>query len=145
MAQNSNNEELRRQALATLIQGRAEIRAEMDHLRNQLSPVQLMHRVVDRHASLLVSFAFLGGLIPAVFLFQSKHSLGKARPPATVSVTKAPPKPMPGAVLMGTLGVLAKTTIPALIKSAILPRVLESLSGRAAVASQDQRSTSHHK
>ena len=136
MAKNPNNEELRQQAINALAQGRAGISAEVHHLRQQLSPARVMHRVVDRHASLAVFLAFTAGIIPALFLFRGKRLPDRAHPPVTVSVTKSPPQPLLGAVLMGVLGVLGKSIAPAVIKSAILPRVLDSLSGKGPVATR---------
>ncbi len=134
MAKNSNNQELKQQALRALAQGRAEIRAEVHHLRSQLSPARVMHRVVDRHASLMVFLAFTAGVIPALFLFRSKRASDSMHHPVTVSVTKAPPKSLSGVVLTGALGILGKTALPVLLKSAILPRVLDALSGNGPIA-----------
>lgn len=128
MAKNTNNEELRRQALYVLAQARAEINAEARHLRQKLSPARVAHRVVDRHASLVVLLAFTAGLVPALFLFREKRPPDSPRQPVTLTVTKTPPRPLLGALLMGVLGVLGKSIAPALIKSAILPRLLDSLS-----------------
>jgi hypothetical protein len=132
MAKNTNNEELRQQALTAIAQGRAEISAEVYHLKRQLSPAQVLHRVVDRHATLVVVLAFTAGIVPALILFRGKRPSDRARP-VKITVSKTPPKPLLGAVLMGALGMLGKSLAPSLIKSAVLPRVLESLSRKPPV------------
>ncbi len=137
MANNPNNEELKQQALTALAQGRAEISAEVHHLRQQLSPARVMHRVVDRHASLVVVLAFTAGIIPALVLFRGKRPRDRVRSPVMMSATQPPPKPLIGAVLMGVLGLLGKSIAPALIKSAVLPRVLDSLAGKRPVTNRN--------
>ncbi len=130
MAENPNNEELKQQALATLSEARAEIRAGLHQLRERLTPAQVIHRTVDRHPSLLVSLAFTAGIIPALTLFRGKRQPEQVHPHATAAVTK----PLLGAGLLGVLGVLGKSIAPALIKSAILPRLRDSLSGKSRLA-----------
>lgn len=127
MAKNKNNEELRRQALSALAEGRAEISAEVHRLRQQLSPVRVLRRVVDRHTGLVVFLAITAGIVPALLVFRNKRPRDRERPPVMTSVAKPPPKPVLGALLLGTLGVLARTITPALIKSAIIPQALKFL------------------
>ncbi len=130
MAKNKKHDELRQQALTALSQGRAEMSSELHHLRKQLAPARMMHGVVDRHAILVVALAFTAGIVPAWLLSRGKRSPGPTLRRVTVSDTKAPPKPLLGAVFMAALGVLGKSIAPALIRSAILPRVLASLAGK---------------
>ena len=139
MAQNPNNEELRQQALRALAEGRAELSTEVHRMRQQLSPARVLHRVVDRHAGLMVLLAVTAGIIPALLIFRGKRPHHRTLPPVTISVAKPPPKPVLGALLMGALGVLAKAVTPALIKSAIIPHVLDFLSRKQAVPSENKR------
>lgn len=131
MAKITNNEELRQQALRTLAEGRAEINAEVHRLRQQLSPAQVMHRVADRHPSLVMFLAFAAGIVPALFIFRNKRPPGRVRPPVTVTVSKAQPKPMAVTLLTAALGIFVKTIAPALVRSAITPhRSADRHSGR---------------
>lgn len=127
LAKYRNNEELRRQALSALAEGRAEISVEVQRLRQQLSPVRVLRRVVDRHTGLVVFLAFTAGIAPVLLVFRNKRSRGRERPAVMTSVAKPPPKPVRGALLLGTLGVLARTITPALIKSVIIPQALKFL------------------
>jgi hypothetical protein len=131
MAKDSNNEELKQQALRSMAQGRAEISRDVQNLRKELSPARLVHRVVDRHATLLVILALTTGVIPALFLFRGKRPPDRVRDPVVVSVSKTPPPSLLGVMLTGALGALGKTALPVLVKSVILPRLLDSLSGRS--------------
>lgn len=128
MAKNTNHEELRQQALNALVEGRAEISAEVNRLRQQMSPIRVVHRVVDRHTGLVVFLAVAAGLIPTLLASRITRSRGREHHPLLLSIAKQAPKPVLGALLMGTLGVLAKTITPALIKSAIIPHALTFLS-----------------
>ncbi len=119
MAQITNNEKLKQQALREIAEGREEISAEVHRVRQHLSPARVLQRVVDRHAGLLVVLAVTAGVIPALLIFR-----GKRPPPVMISVAK-PPKPVLGALLLGALGLLARSVSPALIKSVIMPHVLE--------------------
>lgn len=118
MAQNTNNEELKQQALCALAEGREEISAEVQRVRQHLSPVRVLQRVVDRHAGLMVVLAVTAGIIPVLLIFRGKRS-----PPVMISVAKPPPKPVLGALLLGALGLLARSVTPALMKSVIMPHV----------------------
>ena len=140
MAKNKNHQELRRQALLALDQGRAEISAEVRHLRMQLSPKRVMRRAVDRHASLVVGLALTAGITSALFLFRGKRPPGRVAQPVRVTVSKSPPQSMVGAALFGLLGVLAKAMGPTVIKSAVLPRLLESFSKTTPLDSTPYRS-----
>ena len=77
MANNKNNEKLRQQALSTLAEGRAEISAEVHRLRQHLSPLRVLRRVVDRHTGLVVFLAITAGIIPAMLVFRNKRSRGQ--------------------------------------------------------------------
>ncbi len=117
MAQNTHNEKLKQQALRELAEGREEISAEVQRVRQQLSPARVLQRVVDRHAGLLVVLAVTAGIIPALLIFRRKPL------PMMISVAKPPPKPVLGALLLGALGLLARSVTPALMKSVIMPQV----------------------
>ena len=127
MAHHPNHEELTQQALNSLAQGRAEISAEVQRLRKQLSPTRVMHRAVDKHTGLVISSAFIAGLIPALIVFRKKLPHELVRQPLMPSYTK-PPKPLLNTLLAGAFGILARTITPALLKSTIIPQVLNSLS-----------------
>ena len=128
MANNMNTEKLRQQALSTLAEGRAEISAEVHRLRQRLSPVWVLRRVVDRHTGLVMLLAITAGIIPALLVFRNKRSRDRELPLVTISVAKPPPpESVPGALLLGTLGVLARIITPALIKSAIIPQAIRFL------------------
>lgn len=127
MAARTNNEELRRQALNTLAEGRAEISAEVQRLRTQLSPTRVLHRVVDRHTGLTLLVAFAAGLVPVLLIFGGKRAHHQAPRPVTINMNKPPSKPLLGALLMGAFGVLAKAVTPALVKSVIVSPLLSSL------------------
>jgi hypothetical protein len=133
MAQNPDNEELRQQALQALAEGREEMSLEANLIRQELSPARVLKQVVDRHAGLLVVVAVTAGVIPALLIIRSKRS----RTVAAVAVP--PPKPVLGALLLGTVGLLARSVIPALIKGVILPRVHDFLAKKqpATVKSSD--------
>lgn len=130
MAETTSNEELKRQAIAALAEGRAGIGAGVRHTRERFTPARVIRRRVDRHPTLAMLLAFTAGIIPALALFRGKRQRDRWKNPVSVAVTHAPAKPLLGAVAMGALGLLGKSVIPSLIKSAILPRVLESLAGK---------------
>jgi len=124
MAQNTNNQELRQQALRALAEGRAEISAEVHRVRQQLNPARVLRRVYDHYPGLIVSLAVAVGLVPALLIFREK------RPNQTVTISAAPTpaKPVLGALLTGALALLAKTITPAVIKSTIIPQVIDFIS-----------------
>lgn len=130
MANHPNHQELTQQAIHALAQGRAEISAEVHHLRHQLSPTRVAHRVVNQHSGLVISSAFIAGLIPALIVFRKKSPHELVRQPLVSSYTKPPkpPKPLLNTLLAGAFGILARTITPALLKSTIIPQVLNSLS-----------------
>jgi len=138
MANHPNHQELTQQAITSLAQGRAEISAEVHRLRHQLSPTRVAHRVVDQHTGLVISLAFIAGLIPALIIFRKKspHEIG--RNPVMTTYTK-PPKPLLNTLLAGAFGILVKTITPALIKSTIFPQVLNSLLKKQPVVAGDSR------
>lgn len=117
MAQDTNNEELKQQARRALAEGREAISAEVHRVRQHLSPARVLQRIVDRHTGLLVVLAVTAGVIPALLIFRRKPH------PVMISVAKPPPKPVLGALLLGGLGLLAKSITPALMKSVIMPHV----------------------
>ncbi len=125
MAQNTNNQELKQLAIRTLAEGREEISAEVHRVREQLSPVRMLQRVVDHHAGLTVALAVAAGLIPALLIFRGRRYPDRLPPPLTISVAKPPRKSMLGALVLGGLGMLAKFVTPSLIKSIILPHVVD--------------------
>ena len=117
MAQNPDNKELRLQALQALTEGREEMSIEVNLIREELSPAQVLKRVVDRHAGLLAVLAITAGVIPALLIIRSRRS-------RTVAAVAAPqPKPVLSALLAGAVGLLARSVTPVLIKSVILPRI----------------------
>lgn len=117
MAQNTNNEKLKHLALRELAEAREEISTEVNRVRQQFSPARMLQHVVDRHAGLLVVLAVTAGVIPALLIFRRKPL------PMMISVPKPPPKPVLGALLLGALGLLARSVTPALMKSVIMPQV----------------------
>jgi hypothetical protein len=125
MAQITNNEKLKQQALREIAEGREEISAEVQRVRQHLSPARVLQRVVDRHAGLLVVLAVTAGVIPALLIFRGKRS-----PPVMISVAKPPPKPVLGALLLGALGLLARSVTPALMKSILMPQVHDFMAKR---------------
>jgi hypothetical protein len=139
MAPYTNNEELRQQALRALAESRAEISVEVHRVRQELSPVRVLRGVVDRHAGLMVFLAVTAGIIPALLIIRGKRFDHQVRLPVMITGTKPPPKPVLGALLLGALGVLARSITPALIKSAIIPHVLDFLSRKQTLASQNKR------
>jgi hypothetical protein len=139
MAPHTNNEELRRQALRVLAESRVEISTGVDRVRQQFSPARVLHRMIDRHSGLMVLLAATAGIIPAWLMLRGRRSDHRTRLPVMIHGAKPPPKPVLGALLMGAVGVLAKAVTPALIKSAILPHVLDFLSRKQTVASQNKR------
>ena len=93
-----------------------------------LSPVRVLRRVVDRHTGLVVFLAITAGIIPAMLVFRNKRSRDRELPPVMISVAKPPPPgSVLGALLLGTIGLLARTITPALIKSAIIPQAIKFL------------------
>jgi len=137
MAPKKNNAELRQQALRAIAEGRAELRAEVQHVRQQISPARVLQQVFDRHAGLMVFVAFTSGFIPAVLIFRGKqqqhHSL-------VTPAVKPPPKPVVGALLLGALGMLARSVTPALIKSTVIPHVLDIISRKQSRADSERPS-----
>ena len=101
MAQNTNNQELKQLAIRTLAEGREEISAEVHRVREQLSPVRMLQRVVDHHAGLTVALAVAAGLIPALLIFRGRRYPDRLSPPLTISVAKPPRKSMLGALVLG--------------------------------------------
>jgi hypothetical protein len=121
MAQNTNSEKLKHDALRAIHEGRQEISAEVQRVRAQLSPGHVLQRVVRRHAGLLMVLAVSVGIIPVLLIFRGKRS----SLPELITTTTPPSKPVLGALLLGAIGMLAKAVTPALIKSTILPHVLD--------------------
>jgi hypothetical protein len=128
MAQNTDNEKLKQHALREIAEGREEISAEVHRLRQRLSPVRVVKRVVDRHAVLLVALAVTAGIIPALLIFRGKRSS------MTNSAVQPPPKPMLRALLVGAVGLLARST-PFLIKAVVMPHVQDYMAKRQPGAS----------
>ena len=126
MAHDTNHQELKQQALASLTQSRAEIGAEVHRLRHQLSPTRVAHRVVDKYPKRVMMLAFVVGIIPALVIFRKKpQPLYPTRP---VKIYNAPPpKPFLTTLLVGAVGILARTVAPTLIKSSVIPQLLNSL------------------
>jgi hypothetical protein len=139
MAPNTNNEGLRQHALRALAESRAEISVEVHHVRREFSPVRVLRRLVDRHAGLVVFLAVTAAIVPALLIFRGMRSGHRARLPLMITGAKAPPKPVLGALLLGALGMLARSVAPALIKSAVIPHVLDFLSKKQAAAAQNKR------
>lgn len=123
MAQNTDNEKLKQHALREIAEGREEISAEVHRLRQRLSPVRVVKRVVDRHAGLLVALAVTAGIIPALLIFRGKRSS------MTNFAVQPPPKPMLRALLVGAVGLLARST-PFLIKTVVMPHVHDYMAKR---------------
>jgi len=97
-----------------------------------VGPVRVLRRVVDRHTGLVVFLAITAGTIPALLVFRNKRSRDRELPSVMISVAKShPPESELGALLLGTLGVLARTITPALIKSAIILQAIKFLAKRA--------------
>jgi hypothetical protein len=130
MAQNTNNEELKQQAILTLADGREEISAEVHRVRQHLRPARILQRVVDRHAGLIVVLAVTAGIIPVLLIFRGKRSADRVHSPAVISVAKPPPKPVLGALLLGALGIVARSITPTMIKSVLMPHVLDFIAKR---------------
>ena len=124
MAKNTNNEELKQQLLRTLADGRGEISEAVHVVRRALSPRLMLQRVVDRHAGLLVAVAVTAGIIPVLLILRGRRTTHRGHFPLMFSVAKPPPKPLLGALLLGVLGLLGKSVTPALIKSVVMPHVL---------------------
>ena len=133
MAHNTNHQELKQQALASLAQSRAEISAEVHRLRHQLSPTRVAHRVVDKYPGRVMMLAFAVGIIPALIIFRKRPlPLYPTRP---VKIYNAPPpKPFLTTLLVGAFGILARTIAPTLIKSSVIPQLLNSLTKNQAHA-----------
>ena len=127
MAARTNNEELRRQGINTLAEGRHEISAEVQRLRVQLSPTRVLHRVVDRHTGLTLLIALAAGIVPVLLIAGCKRSRHPAPRPVTINIAKPAPKPLIGALLLGAFGVLAKAAAPTLFKSAVVSPLLSIL------------------
>jgi len=141
MAQNTNNEELKQQALRALAEAREEISAEVNFVRQQFSPARVLQRVVDRHTGLMVVIAVTAGVIPALLIFRGR----RVPPPMMISAAKPPPRPVLGALLLGAFGLLARSVTPALIKSTVMPHVLNFIAKKrpGTTAGSPPESTSH--
>lgn len=137
MAATKNNEELKRQAINTLAEGRTEISAEVQRLRMQISPMHALRWVVDRHTGVTVLIALAAGIVPVLLIFGRK----RAARPLTINMGKPPPKPLVGALLMGAAGLLAKSVTPAMVRSAIVSPLLNFLARKQADAAQRRAET----
>ena len=136
MAHHPNHEELIQQALNSLAHGRAEISAEVQRLWQQLSPTRVLHRAVDKHPGPVLSLAFTAGIIPALIIFRKK-SPQQIAPPRVVTTYTNPPKPLLNTLLVGALGILARNITPALIKSTLIPQVLNSFAKKPPEVTKD--------
>ena len=136
MAHHPNHEELTQQALNSLAQGRAEISAEVQRLWQQLSPTRVLHRAVDKHPGPVLSLAFTAGIIPALIIFRKK-SPQQIVPPRVVTTYTKPPKPLLNTLLVGALGILARNITLALIKSTIIPQVLNAFAKKPPEVTND--------
>ena len=136
MANHPNHQKLTQQAIDALAQGRAEISAEVQRLRQQLSPTRVLHRAVDKHPGRVLSLAFIAGIIPALIIFRKKlpHQIA---PPRVVTTYTKPPKPLLNTLLVGALGILARTITPALIKSTLIPQVLNAFAKKPPEVTND--------
>ena len=121
MAARINNQELKRQALLTIKTGREEIRAELQSMRVELSPVRVFWRVIDRHPGAMLLTAFAAGLVPALLLSRGRRSAQRMTQPFATQTKGQAPKFSLGAHLMG---MLAQNITPALIKSVIISPLL---------------------
>ena len=96
-------------------------------LRMQPSPTRVVHHGVERNPGLTLLIAVAAGIVPVLLISGGKGSHHRAPRPVTINISKPPSKPLVGALLLGTLGVLAKAVTPALVKSAIVFPLLSFL------------------
>jgi|688.fasta_scaffold216795_2 hypothetical protein len=123
MAENTNNEELKHRLLNELREAREEINIETHQLRQHLSPVRVLHRLLSRHSILAASIAFTVGVIPAWLVFRGKQTPSLQHALVLFDAVK-PPTPS----MLGAVGEMAKSITPLLIKSALMPYVTDYLS-----------------
>lgn len=137
MAQKANTEELKQKAILAIAAGREEISAEVVRVRDRLRPMRVLQRAVDRHTGLSVALAVTAGIIPVLLIFRGRRVHHSEYFPTVVTVPSATPKPLLGALLLGAVGILARTVTPALIKSAIIPQVLQYIEKRQRKAASE--------
>jgi hypothetical protein len=129
MAKHTDNQELKRRALNSIGTSREELTIQASQFRHHISPARILQRVASKNATLLTGVALIAVLIPSVLLFRKQR-------PASLPPTQAMENPTfrsaPKVLIWGALGVLAKSAAPALIKSTILPYILNLLIAKQA-------------
>lgn len=128
MAENTNNEKLKRRLLNELQEAREEINVETHRLRQHLSPSRVLQRTLSRHSILVASIAFTAGIVPAWLMFQGKRTLHLHHAPVLFNAVKPPAQSM-----LRSFGEMAKSITPLLIKSALMPYVMDYLSKKGGI------------
>ncbi len=128
MAENTNNKELKHRLFNELREAREEINVETHRLRQHLSPSRVLQRTLSRHSILAASIAFTAGIVPAWLMFRGKRKLHSQHAPVLFDAAKPPAQSM-----LRSVGEMAKSITPLLIKSALMPYVMDYLSKKGGI------------
>lgn len=137
MAQEPNTEEIKRKAIQAIAESREEISTEVVQVRERLRPRRVLERAVDRHPRIAVGLAVAAGIIPVLLIFRGRKDSVRSHFPTLATAPVPPPKPVLGALLLGAAGVLVKSITPALIKSTIVPQILQFIEKKHRKAASD--------
>lgn len=115
MAAQQDTQELKRQAIANLAASRAEVSAEMRHLREDMNPKAFLCRATHRHKAAVVCAAVGTAAATALLVYRHKHPApGKRIRSALRSRT-----PEKSGITSQIVRLLAGALVPALIKSVV--------------------------
>ena len=126
MAEKKNPEEVRREALIALEQGRAGLSAEVRSLRHDLNPANAAHSLVQKHPTALIGVAAGVGLLLAWLCTRRKSSVlsrdvkrftaAAERAAHAARAARAASSATPLSFVGDLVGLSAKTAIPLLGK-----------------------------
>jgi hypothetical protein len=129
MATEKSNEELRRQAKENLAASRAEISAEIQRVKYQLSPRRLLQRVMEDHKAWVVGAASVAGFVAVLLVLRRPKAPRWSEDAVLLQPVKAKRKPDKDS---HTMGLVARTVVPAMVNSIIVSPLLDHLHRRRA-------------
>lgn len=121
MADTSDKEKLRRQALLTLAETRAEMSVEVSHLREEWSPRNLILHSIEKHRAAYLTSAIVAGFAGTRWLFSSRKNNRDIEPKSAKKRTLA------NSLISGLWNV-ARDPLLSLATQQVVPIILQQLS-----------------
>lgn len=121
MADTSDKEKLRRQALIKLAESRAEISIEFSRLQVEWSPKNLMLRSIEKHRAAYLTSAVVAGFAGTSWLFRSRKNNRDMEPKSAKKRTLAHS-------LVSSLWNVARDPLISLATQQVVPLVLQQIS-----------------